>query len=82
MNRRRFIGSLAGLAVASVLPALPLPPVVAAVGNPLFRGELGRWEGVRFIDTRAARVYSAALAAQLGRVSYFEHFRASRAERT
>ena len=85
MDRRRFLGVVAGLAVAPVLPALPAP---ASIGNPLFRGELGRWQGISIIQTMqteqrelnaAVRLYSAALAREIGRKSYFRPFLEERA---
>lgn len=51
MNRRGFMKGLVGLAVAAVLPFKPKAeePVIGAVrSDPLFTGEIGRYEGVSF----------------------------------
>jgi len=69
MNRRAFLRSFLALAVAPVATALPALSAPASVTvsfglNPLFRGEIGRWDN-------AAKVYADALYAQVRRKSYF-----------
>ncbi len=54
MKRRTFLVGMIAAAFAPLAPAAPIasPAVVKAAGtNRLFRGELGRWDGIRIHES-------------------------------
>jgi hypothetical protein len=82
MNRRGFFKGAIGLAFVPMLPAAALPAAAASrASNPLFGGEIGRWEGVKIhqapkLSPEAVRVYSRHLWAESSRVRRLQSLQA------